>query len=193
MIKRAFHGRTILDPGCLYILWPGPCQFDVKFMNQKPVNKFSQSFTHMLTGLLERIWGKKILKEPPELNINYGSSIHKLRRAYNFFVISGHFYALHRLEIGLELVLGPGLLINTLAQVVSIWDEVRKSEIGQHIYKKVCPHFHKPFSTHVSKKKKNQNNSQRTSRIEHKPRLAYNFFANLGYFDAMHGKKVKAR
>ena len=74
--------------------------------------------------------------------------------------------------------------MHTLAQVVSIWREVHKSETVENIFPKLCTHVYKPFSTHMNQK---NNNSQSSSRIERKVRLAYKFFVISGHFDALHG------
>ena len=64
---------TLLDPGHLCILRPKLRQFDVKSINQKPVNIFSQNFVHMLTSILVHIWVKKITNKKKKKN-SYSTS-----------------------------------------------------------------------------------------------------------------------
>ena len=72
-----------------------------------------------------------------------------------------------------------GLLMHTLAPV--------------YILPKLYTYIHKSFSTHLSQNNNDNNNSQTTSRVEPKPRRADNFFAILGYFHALHAKRINAR
>ena len=76
------------------------------------------------------------------------------------FVITVNFYSKAFTSIR------SGAPLHTFAQVMSIWHEVHKSKTGQHVFPKLCTYVHKPFSTHLGQK--NKNNFYSTSRIKQK-------------------------